>query len=188
MSTGELTPDPADPDLQAELGSLEAYVHDTRSALAGLQQKLPSASSALDGVTQATEQATHNILALVEELMDRDSGLGDAVAVLQRAVGQGQLAPEVAQATQTIAAAQEHRGQALVQLMTELSFQDLTSQALNRISNTLEHIEQRLHAIVTGKDQAANGRHRAESLSGLERLQERDAGKSSQNMVDALFK
>ncbi|NJK88853.1 MAG: hypothetical protein HC923_05240 [Myxococcales bacterium] len=43
-------------NLQDELGSLVSYIDDTRRALGGVSESLPSASDALLGITQATDE------------------------------------------------------------------------------------------------------------------------------------
>lgn len=171
--------------LQEELSSLASFIDDTRHTLGGVQEKLPTASDALAGVTQATEKATHNILQLVEEVMERDSELEDAIETLDRVAADASAKEAVA----IIRVGADERMAKLTEMMTELSFQDLTCQAIQKISQTILEIEKRLISLIDiTEDERAAMDTPVEGFSGLSRLEETFNGTNRQDLVDELLK
>jgi chemotaxis regulatin CheY-phosphate phosphatase CheZ len=170
-------------NLQAGLASLVAYIDETRRTLGGLQGQLPAASDALTAVGKTTERATHNILGLVEGMVTDDEA--SAVVLGRLASSAASLdRPELVEAVSTLSAAADRRSTMLTELMTELSFQDLTTQAIDRVSRSMLEVERRIHALLDsgGAAEAAQVHH-----SGLERLRETQAGVSKQGAIDALL-
>jgi len=173
--------------LQEELTSLAVFIDETRRTLGGVHEKLPSASDALTGVTKATERATHNILEHIEKLMENDGDLMGPVGVVQSAAETSGDA-EFKQAAQAIADASDHRMMALTEVMTELSFQDLTCQAIQKISVTMVEIERRIHGLIETGDAEEDGAEDGVGLlSGLNRLEETASGQSRQDLVDKML-
>lgn len=171
--------------LQEELASLVGYINETRETLGGLHHALPAASDALSAVTETTEKATHNILALVEELLGEDERGSAALEVLQAAFGESEDAG-VRAALDSLVQSGDRRSMMLTEMMTELSFQDLTCQTINRISKSIVEIERRIMRLI---DTEALPHHVGPEggHSGLERLKETQGGASRQDMVDALL-
>lgn len=170
-------------NLQDELGSLAAFIDETRHTLGGVQEKLPTASDALAGVTQATEKATHNILQLVEEVMERDGEMGDALTTLESSAA----TVEAKDAVSLLRSSADERMMKLTEMMTELSFQDLTCQAIQKITKTILEIEKRLISLIDA-DEAQRGAKSAPSeYSGLSRLEESFSGKNKQELIDELL-
>lgn len=171
-------------NLQEELSSLASFIDDTRHTLGGVQEKLPTASDALSGVTQATETATHNILQLVEELMERDGEMGDAIETLEASAS----TPEAKEAVTQLRAAADERMTKLTEMMTELSFQDLTCQAIQKISGTILEVEKRLISLIDITDEERSAIEGVtDEYSGLSRLEESFSGKNKQDQIDELL-
>jgi chemotaxis regulatin CheY-phosphate phosphatase CheZ len=172
--------------LQEELTSLAVFIDETRKTLGGVHEQLPSASDALSGVTKATEKATHNILAKIEQMMEADGELMEPLSVLQ---AQAEHSDEsFKNAVQAISEAGDQRLMVLTEVMTELSFQDLTCQAIQRISSTILEIERRLHDLIEMDEGASDATEASMGiLSGLNRLEEKETGQSRQDLVDEMF-
>lgn len=169
--------------LREELSSLATYIDETRQTLGGVKDKLPSASDALTGVTQATEKATHNILGLVEELMERDGELEESLTLVEETVSTA----EGRQAVEALRGAADERMAKLTEMMTELSFQDLTCQAIQKISNTILEIEKRLIALIDPIDDDVSSPTAQTRFSGLDRLEENATGASRQDLIDQIL-
>jgi len=171
-------------NLQEELSSLVSYIDDTRQTLGGVQEKLPSASDALSGVVKATEKATHNILELVEQVIERDGEIAEAFARIESSSSK----EETDDALRAVKDAADERMVKLTNVMTELSFQDLTCQAIQKISETILEIEKRVLCLIepieTGRERAAAT---AEKYSGLDRLEESSSGENRQELIDQLL-
>ncbi|MEM1026242.1 MAG: protein phosphatase CheZ [Myxococcota bacterium] len=171
--------------LQEELGSLASFIDDTRRTLGGVQEQLPSASDTLTGVTKATERATHKILEHIEGMMEKDGELEGPMGVL-RAKGD-QSDEDYTKALDAVAEAADQRMMVLTEVMTELSFQDLTCQAIQKISVTMVEIERRILHLISS-DVGADGEQAPVPLmSGLDRLEESASGQSRQELVDQML-
>jgi chemotaxis protein CheZ len=91
------------------------------------------ASTQLRAILQTTEQATESIMSLVEKHLDaseRAAGLLDSLE-------NGEARPEVAE----LRGANQALSEDLMEIMTTLSFQDLTGQRIKRIVAALQQIE-----------------------------------------------
>lgn len=171
-------------NLQEELSSLAAFIDETRHTLGGVQEKLPTASDALAGITQATERATHNILQLVEEVMERDGEMSDALETLEASASAADAKDAVAQ----LRGATDERMTKLTEMMTELSFQDLTCQAIQKISGTILEVEKRLLSLIDITDEERSAiAGAADQYSGLSRLEESFSGENKQDLIDQLL-
>ena len=91
------------------------------------------ASNQLGAILQTTEKATESIMSLVEKHLDqteRSAALLDSLAARD-------ASPEIAE----LRAGQQALGEDLMEIMTTLSFQDLTGQRIKRIVAALQQIE-----------------------------------------------
>jgi chemotaxis protein CheZ len=171
--------------LLEELAGLVDYIEETRRTLGGMHSQLPAASDALSAVTATTEKATHNILELVEKLMDEDQRVVGALETV-RTAADGSEDPALKAASEVLVENNERREMMLTEMMSELSFQDLTCQAINRISKTIVEIERRIVGLVDRNEAPAHARQES-GHSGLERLRETYEGANKQGQIDDLF-
>ena len=128
MSTmkGDLTS--ADMELYAELESLAQYIHSAKSEIAQLrpddvkEKYLTSASDELDAIVEATADATNNIM--------------DATEIVEDVMGEveQELSDKLMGATTKIYEA--------------CSFQDITGQRITKVVTALQHIEEKIDALV----------------------------------------
>jgi len=91
------------------------------------------ASTQLGAILQTTEKATESIMTLVEKHLDqteRSTALLDSLAARD-------ASPEIAE----LRAGQQALSEDLMEIMTTLSFQDLTGQRIKRIVAALQQIE-----------------------------------------------
>ena len=89
------------------------------------------ASKQLGEILHTTETATESIMAVIEKHLDRND---QALAILDKL---GAENPELA----TLRSGAEELGADLMEIMTTLSFQDLTGQRIKRIVTALQQIE-----------------------------------------------
>ncbi|NCD25034.1 MAG: hypothetical protein EOL86_05530 [Deltaproteobacteria bacterium] len=94
-------------------------------------QIFSEASTQLNEILQTTETATESIMAVVEKHLDRND---QTLAILD---GFKDAPPELA----TLRSGAEELGADLMEIMTTLSFQDLTGQRIKRIVTALQQIE-----------------------------------------------
>ena len=91
------------------------------------------ASSQLSAILQTTEKATESIMTLVEKHLDQN----ERSAALLDSLAARNASPEI----EELRAGQQALGEDLMEIMTTLSFQDLTGQRIKRIVAALQQIE-----------------------------------------------
>jgi chemotaxis protein CheZ len=91
------------------------------------------ASTQLVAILQTTEKATESIMGLVEKHLDAN----ERAMTLLDALDNGDARPEIAE----LRAGNQALGEDLMEIMTTLSFQDLTGQRIKRIVAALRQIE-----------------------------------------------
>ena len=178
--------------LQGELASLINYINDTRRMLGGLHDELPAATDALAEVTRVTETAAHNMIDLVEQIMEQDEAATDSLSKVKAACEKAGD-EEALQAVEQVTSLSEQRTDLLIRMMTELSFQDLTCQTINQISTTVLEVERRVLKLIDATSDGSSKQtvEAEESLTvraGVSRLRETQSGSSRQDMVDALLR
>lgn len=173
--------------VQQELLGLFTYLKTAREELGGSRDHLSGTSEALTSIGEVTEKAAHNLLGLVERVMDTDATTTEHLQVLEGGADEA----AVREALKGISDAQEARGALMTEMMTELSFQDLTCQTLEKVMRGLTILEKRIRVIlepgsIQDDEIAPEGSHKG-SMSGLARLQETQGGGSLQDSIDGLF-
>ncbi|SCA57891.1 Chemotaxis protein [Candidatus Terasakiella magnetica] len=118
----------ADMELYNELESLADYIHSAKAEIAQLrpddvkEKYLTSASDELDAIVDATADATNNIM--------------DATEMIEEAMGhvEQEISDKLMDATTKIYEA--------------CSFQDITGQRITKVVSALQHIEEKIDALV----------------------------------------
>jgi chemotaxis regulatin CheY-phosphate phosphatase CheZ len=119
--------------LREELREMSAYIHQTRREIAALRprdagaNRIMAASGELEGIVDATERATTEILTGVERIQ----------ALAMKLPKNGEVAP-IAEEIQT----------QVCGVLTACSFQDITGQRTTKVVNTLRYIEQRVNSMM----------------------------------------
>lgn len=177
-------------EVQRELLGLLKYVKWTRRTLGASRDELSNASDALASIGEVTEEAAHKLLSLVERAMENDESSSSHLRRLETEVEDSELRRSVA----AVAAAQDERLNVHTEMMTELSFQDLTCQTLERVRSCLEELESRILRILDENSEPAENRLEPQvthsgSAAGLRRLQEKQGqgSGSRQDLIDKLF-
>ncbi|NJK88852.1 MAG: protein phosphatase CheZ [Myxococcales bacterium] len=119
--------------------------------------------------------------------MDRDDQLASLVNLLEGRADS--LGPDAQDALAKLREAADERTVKLTEMMTELSFQDLTCQAIQKISGTIVNVERRLHELLDPMEdeELGTGQKGPAHFSGLSRLEEAGAGQSRQGDIDDLL-
>ncbi len=130
-------------------------------------------------MTKATERATHNILEMVERLMERDAEAEADLEALAR-VTEHEAISRLQQQT-------AERSMALTEVMTELSFQDLTCQAIQKISKLIIEVERRILGLIEDAEPGSGANAEPGEFSGLARLDETATGQNRQDFIDQLL-
>lgn len=136
---------------EQELRKIADYIVALRREIAVLQanemhmQKIPDAGQELAAVVTSTEGATHDIMAIAENVLAADAS--DPIAY------------------------KEFVDNEMLGLFETCAFQDLTGQRIARVVKTLEHIEARVSrfASYTGVEDEAGPANAAEAVDAMRR-------------------
>jgi chemotaxis protein CheZ len=128
-------------DLQEGLKSIYREINSAATGTAELplaaspvaDEMFSEASTQLGAILQTTEKATDSIMELVEKHLD----MNDRAMQLLASLENGTARPEI----EELRAGNEALGADLMEIMTTLSFQDLTGQRIKRIVAALQQIE-----------------------------------------------
>jgi len=182
--------------LYGELGELTLYIENTmrqlRTAEAPVTEttvQLPQASEHLSGLAKLTEEGTHRVMELTEELQDNrrqvSKLLGELFTHLASGRGGADSTDRIAVIVKLLAADDTR----LMDIMTALSFQDLVAQRIKKIITILDDVEHKLlqMVVVFGLKQ-----ENAPSVNGKadQMLKELEASRSTalkQDLVDDIL-
>jgi chemotaxis signal transduction protein/chemotaxis regulatin CheY-phosphate phosphatase CheZ len=178
--------------IQGELENLAAYIAKTMSNLRLLdpsvrisaEHDIPAASQQLSDVVKSTEEATNTIISLTEMLLDHQTVLGEAIEKLK---GQKYRNRDHQELLHQIERLHWEDEKTLMEIITNLSFQDLTGQRINKIVTMVATVQAKLCDLIQAfgiKVQAAVGE--AAQATALDPVG-KDTGKLAQHSVDSLL-
>ena len=137
--------------IEGELGRLAKYLNETRKKLQfidtpikGEKDKFPEASSQLIDVTRATEEAAHKIMTLTEKILDDQDIIYENLVRVQGTLKEKINDEEVFSSIDKVLTINQENKNDLVDLMTSLSFQDLTGQKIKKIVQLVQDIEKKI--------------------------------------------
>lgn len=194
----QASPPMSDHELYTKLGELARYIDETMRRLNELEQplsssasQLPKASDALTDLTRMTEEGTHKVMELTESLLKNQRQFRAGLEAIQ--IGLSEAGMEqigiVAQAAGLMTLLADNQ-KTMMDIMTALSFQDLTGQRIKKVVGILDDVQSRLLELVVvfGAKVTANeaGGERASEL--LKELEMTKKTSIKQDMVDDLLK
>jgi chemotaxis protein CheZ len=178
--------------VQGELENLSAYIVKTMSNLQLLdpsvrisaERDIPAASQQLSDVVKATEEATNTIISLTETLLDHQAALGEAIEKLKRQKYRSRDYQEIVRQIEHLHWEDE---KTLIEIITNLSFQDLTGQRINKIVTMVTTVQDKLYDLI----QAFGIRAQAPVEDPVQEPPSKppgeEAGKLAQDSVDSLL-
>src|SRR5918996_736588 len=149
--------------LYGELGELTRYIENTMRQLRCVEApveettaQLPQASAHLSDLAKLTEEGTHRVMELTEELQDNrrqiPKSVGELAALLPNS--RDGMPPERIVAITGLLSDDDKR---LMDIMTALSFQDLVAQRIKKIITILDDVEHKLLQMVVVFGAKQNG-------------------------------
>lgn len=113
------------------------------------EDDLPATSDHLEAVMAATEQATHNIMDLTERIQASQNKLGEKFTGLRNVLEQvRKQEDEIAEELTDIEDIAADNKADLTQIVTSLSFHDLTGQQLQKTAKLQAEVEEKLMSIL----------------------------------------
>lgn len=135
-------------ELYGQLGDIARYINATikkmqfaEPNLAHASDKIPQASMQLSEISKATETATHNIMSQVEKVLDNH----DVIMHHTESAERGNNASKSLEEVKNLIS--EDR-EILLDIITGLSFQDITGQKIKTIVGLIEDVEKRLLQLI----------------------------------------
>ena len=135
-------------ELYGQLGDIARYINTTikrmqsvEPGIADASGKIPQASVQLSEISKATEEATHNVMTQVEKVLDNH----DLIIHHTESAERGNDLPNSLGEVRNVVS--ENR-EILLDIITGLSFQDLTGQKIKKIVGLIEDVEKRLLQLI----------------------------------------
>ncbi len=140
--------------LTGELAMIAKHINSTRKDLAKItpdlmedvKQRLPNASEELSAITKDTEKATHQILEKTEQALEENEQ-AEAFHTRLQELGQketGEYQEELREIVGHLEEHQQTQGNLLIEILTAMSFQDLTGQKIKKIIGMIEIVESKI--------------------------------------------
>ena len=137
-------------ELYGQIGEIAKHINATMKRLQTIEpniaqasDKIPAASVQLSEITKVTEEATHGIMGQTERVLDSQDLIIHYLDIIARG-------EDIAAASEEIRQIVMENKETLLDIITGLSFQDLTGQKIKVIVSLIEEIEKRiLNLIVT---------------------------------------
>lgn len=181
--------------LYGELGELTRYIENTMRQLRCVEApveettaQLPQASEHLSDLAKLTEEGTHRVMELTEELQDNRTRIMQKLGEVtgQFAGSQAGVQTDRMAAITALLLADDKR---LMDIMTALSFQDLVAQRIKKIITILDDVEHKLLQMVVVFGSKQEGSHAANGKAN-QMLKELEASRSTalkQDLVDDIL-
>jgi len=135
-------------ELYGQLGDIARYINATIKKMQSVEpniahasDKIPQASVQLSEISKATEEATHNVMTQVEKVLDNH----DLIIHHTESAERGNDLPNSLGEVRNVVS--ENR-EILLDIITGLSFQDLTGQKIKKIVGLIEDVEKRLLQLI----------------------------------------
>lgn len=150
---------------------------------------LPQVSAQLSDLTRLTEEGTHQVMGLTEEIQDGHAAVEKALSALAAKLSEAkadQALKDQVGAIKQMLAAEDKR---LMDIMTALSFQDLVGQRVKKILVILEDVQRKLLEMIVMFGQGPTGEKREDGRSG-QMLKELEASRCTalkQDLVDDIL-
>lgn len=139
--------------LKGELKRLAKYIEETRkklqyidSPIKSTTKSFPEASMQLSDITRQTEEATHKVISLTEKILDDQNRLTEILKNLKKFVSNNikKENREIKSIINDIQNINISNKEDLIDLLTALSFQDLTGQKIKKIISLVQDVETKI--------------------------------------------
>lgn len=176
-------------ELKGELGSLAFYIDKTRRNLQFLNPKIketsgqvPDVASGLSSITKATEEATHKVLTISEKVLEDRDAVSGYLEKLKDLVENNALVY-----IKEIEAINEENKADIIEILTALSFQDLTGQKIQKLEETIVDIEKKILELLISFGIKVDKEEGEVGKKALDQIEKLKTEKLSQNLVDDIL-
>ncbi|MEW6542424.1 MAG: protein phosphatase CheZ [Nitrospirota bacterium] len=152
--------------------------------------QLPQASKHLSDLIRMTEEGTHRVMELAEEIQGTHASVATALDALGSALAGAKRGKGYVEQVGKIKDMLVQDDKRLLDIMTALSFQDLAGQRIKKIMTILDDVQRRLLEMVVVFGGYQTGPGQRGTTSADEMLRQLDASKTSaqnQDLVDQIL-
>ena len=194
QTAGEESEAEVDNTIHAELAELTKYVEmmtktirDMETPVASTSDQLPQATKHLSDLAKLTEEGTHKVLTITEEMERQRVIMFKSLSSLKAQVREDQVT-QVDTMLKHLKADEQH----LINIHVALSFQDLVAQRVAKLVTILNEVQHKLLKLVVvfGLQQKMMGKDKKVEGRAYEMLKQLEASKTSaleQNLVDDIL-
>lgn len=189
--------EPEDTHLYEKLGELTRFIDKTiktisqfSTPMSATTEQLPDATAYLEDLRKLTEDSTHRIMQLVEEIEENRKRADMQLDALMNGLASSDAAT-VASKIMTIRATLAADNKPLMDIITALSFQDLVAQSVNKLVTIIEEVEHKLLELVVVFGPYTKGAGKAEASKASDMLKQLSATKNTsmkQDLADEILK
>ena len=189
--------EPEDTQLYEKLGELTRFIDKTiktisqfSAPMSATTEQLPDATAYLKDLRKLTEDGTHKIMQLVEEIEENRKRADMQLDALVNGLASSDAAT-VASKIVTIRATLAADNKPLMDIITALSFQDLVAQSVNKLVTIIEEVEHKLLELVVVFGPYTKGAGKAEASKASDMLKQLSATKNTsmkQDLADEILK
>jgi chemotaxis protein CheZ len=151
---------------------------------------LPQVSAQLSDLTRLTEEGTHQVMGLTEEIQDGRMEVTKLLDQLAGLAAQAKLEAGVSERIASIKRLLAVDDKRLLDIMTALSFQDLVGQRVKKILVILDDVQRRLLEMIVVFGAKPEGERRADDGRAGQMLKELEASRTTalkQDLVDDIL-
>lgn len=199
FQTGKLTPkEMTDRNLFTKIGELARYLDETmrrfstlENPLANSTNQLPHASDTLAELTRMTEEGTNTVMELTEGLIANHRQFQAGLTAIQTALSnENSEHTGVLEKVGGLADLAASNQKSLMDIITALSFQDLTGQRIKKVVGVLDEVQSRLVELVVvfGLQSVPQEADKGRAAVLLKELEATTATSIKQDVVDDLLK
>lgn len=183
-----------DGTIYAELAELTKYVEmmtktirDMETPVASTSDQLPQATKHLSDLAKLTEEGTHQVLSITEEMERQRAVMVQGLSALKSQV-QPEAVGQVDALLDQLKADEQH----LMNIHVALSFQDLVAQRVAKLVTILNEVQHKLLKLVVvfGLQKKLSGGNKKVEGRAYEMLKQLEAAKTTaleQNLVDDIL-
>ncbi len=135
--------------LKHTIEDLSRSLRDIQGPLADTRESLPKATTHLDRISSQTEQATHRVLDMVENISTQQveiiGHLNEALNVLSDSGEKNETVSSLLEKAEEVA---NHSQNDAFAIMDALQFQDITTQQINHAASLLEEVDDKIAEIL----------------------------------------
>ncbi len=149
--------------LLEEIKNLETKVEDIKAPIEETSNLLPSASASLQDVITFTEQSTHKVMSLLDEIEKNSQKIDEDINTLLK------FGPTktINNLLEDIKSLNQDNMSKIIEIYTTMSFQDITAQQIKKVIQAIEDTKRRLlQMVVSSIEQSSKDEELKEKIVG----------------------